>query len=109
MRKLENPSLLVSTFFGLTSEEIPEFRKNLFKQIHEIVFHGKGGYDWLTIYNMPIWLRKFTFNEINEFYKKQSEEMEKAQNKNTNKKTIIPASGKITPPKFKTPSKSSYK
>ena len=70
MRKLENPSLLVSTFFGLTSEEIPEFRKNLFKQIHEIVFHGKGGYDWLTIYNMPIWLRKFTFNEINEFYKK---------------------------------------
>ena len=109
MRKLENPSLLVSTFFGLTSEEIPEFRKNLFKQIHEIVFHGKGGYNWLTVYNMPIWLRKFTFNEINEFYKKHSEEMEKAQNKNTNKKTIIPASGKITPPKFKTPSKSSYK
>ena len=36
----------------------------LFSQIHEIVFHGQGGYDYETIYNMPIWLRKFTFKEI---------------------------------------------
>ena len=38
---------------------------NLFNQIHEIVFHGQGGYDWETIYNMPRWLRQFTFNKIN--------------------------------------------
>ena len=40
----------------------------LFSQIHEIVFHGQGGYDYNTVYNMPIWLRKFTFNKIKEWY-----------------------------------------
>jgi hypothetical protein len=62
------------TFFILP----PEYRSSLFKQIHEIVFHGKGGYDWDTVYNMPIWLRRFTFNEINEFYIKEREEFDKA-------------------------------
>ena len=45
-------------------ETAPQVRLNIFKQIHEIIFHGKGGYDYVTIYNMPIWLRKFTFKEI---------------------------------------------
>jgi hypothetical protein len=40
----------------------------LFSQIHEIIFHGQGGYDYETVYNMPIWLRKFTFNKIKEWY-----------------------------------------
>jgi hypothetical protein len=67
----------VFPFFTLT----PEHRASIFTQIHEIVFFGKGGYDWNTIYNMPIWLRKFTFNQINEFYKKEQEEYEKGQGK----------------------------
>jgi len=49
------------------------------------VFHGKGGYDWDTVYNMPIWLRKFTFEKIKEFYEKEREEAEKQQNKLNNK------------------------
>jgi hypothetical protein len=61
-------------FFGLTSEIIPQVRANLFTQIHEIVFHGQGGYDWGTVYNMPIWLRNFTFNKMKEYYEKQNEE-----------------------------------
>jgi len=40
----------------------------LFNQIHEIIFHGNGGYDWHTVYNMPIWLRNFTFNKLKEHY-----------------------------------------
>jgi len=52
----------------------------VFSQIHEIVFHGNGGYDWNTIYNMPIWLRKFTFEKLREYYEKQKEETEKQQN-----------------------------
>lgn len=55
----------------------PEYRSYLFKQIHEIVFHGKGGYDWDTVYNMPIWLRRFTFNTVKEHYDKEREEYEK--------------------------------
>ncbi len=43
---------------------------NLFTQIHEITFHGNGGYDYDTIYNMPIWLRNFTFNKIKEWHDK---------------------------------------
>ena len=61
-------------FFGLTSNNVSQIRVHTFSQIHEIVFHGKGGYDWETIYNMPIWLRKFTFNRIKEFYESQNKE-----------------------------------
>jgi hypothetical protein len=38
----------------------------LFRQIHEIVTHGNGGYDWPTVYHMPIWLRTLTFNLLKE-------------------------------------------
>jgi len=64
------------TFFGLTSEVVPQVRSNIFTQIHEIVFHGQGGYDWETVYNMPIWLRNFTYQKMKEYYNKQSEQEE---------------------------------
>jgi hypothetical protein len=56
-------------FFGLTLN----YRGNVFTQIHEILFYGQGGYDYETIYNMPLWLRRFTYNKINEFYEKKHE------------------------------------
>ena len=56
------------TFFSLTPNEAAEYRQNLFSQIHEIVFHGGGGYDWDTIYRMPIWLRNFTFKKISDHF-----------------------------------------
>jgi hypothetical protein len=55
----------------------------IFSQIHEIVYHGNGGYDWHTVYNMPLWLRKFTFEKIKEFNEKQQEEIEKRQQKSS--------------------------
>jgi len=67
---------LILPFFGLT----PEYRSSLFSQIHEIVFHGQGGYDWHTIYNMPIWLRNFTYKKLEEYYKKQEEKVNKQNN-----------------------------
>ena len=57
----------------------------MFAQIHDIVFHGNGGFDWDTVYNMPIWLRRFTFNKIKEHFDKQNEEAEKQQNMLNNK------------------------
>lgn len=83
-RRLEI-SLSGSPFFGLTSSH----RVQIFKQIHEIVFHGNGGYDWETVYNMPIWLRKYTFNEIREFYEEQNNQ-QKQQTKSSTKKTLGP-------------------
>lgn len=58
------------TFFGLTSKH----RSDIFSQIHEIVFYGKGGYSWHEVYSMPIWLRRFTFNKLKEWYEKQNKE-----------------------------------
>ena len=97
---------LDSTFFGLTSNNAPIYRKNIFTQIHEIVFHGKGGYDWYTIYNMPIWLRNFTFSRINEYYEKETQTIETTR-KDPSKQTLVDPSGKINPPQFK--QKTSYK
>jgi hypothetical protein len=70
---------LGSGFFGLTFQH----RTLIFSQIHDIVFYGNGGYDWNTVYNMPIWLRKFTFNKLRAHFEKQQEEMDKV---NTPKK-----------------------
>lgn len=96
-------SQLILAFFGLTIDIIPQTRKNLFKQIHEIVFHGKGGYDWDTIYNMPIWLRKFTFHEINSYYQEEAKSYEKSSNgKKTN---LIDPSGKVNTQAFAEASK----
>jgi len=75
---------LILPFFGLT----PEYRSNLFSQIHEIVFHGQGGYDWGTIYDMPIWLRNFTFKKLEEYYDKQNEAQNKSSNQLKNDKEI---------------------
>ena len=95
-----SPSQLVQAFFILTSEEVIRYRRNLFTQIHEIVFHGQGGYDWETVYNMPIWLRKFTFDQINAFYSKKQQQQQEQQSKNPNQKTVIDSTGKVKAPEF---------
>ena len=77
---IESISQLGLAFFGLTSDNISQARAAIFTQIHEIVFHGKGGYNWHDVYNMPIWLRRFTFNRISDFYKNENEEYENAKN-----------------------------
>jgi len=48
---------------------------------------------------MPIWLRKFTFKKLKEYYEKQKEEAEKQQNmlKNTSGKEV--SRPNITPSK----------
>ena len=100
--EIESISQLGLAFFGLTLDTIPQSRSAVFTQIHEIVFHGNGGYDWETIYDMPIWLRRFTFNKINEFYKEENSQMEKAQNGGKSKNLIDP-SGKVNTPDFAKP------
>ena len=97
--KSKDPSLLTSTFFGLTPKEAAEIRVNIFKQIHEIVFHGNGGYDYHTVYNMPIWLRKFTFKELEKFYSEQ-EKAFKNQSKSKGQTSLINEDGTVNTPAF---------
>jgi hypothetical protein len=96
---------LVLTFFGLTINEAPQVRLGLFSVINQIVFHGKGGYDFNTIYNMPIWLRKFTYSEIKKFYDDEKKAHENASNGGKGAKNLINAEGTVNVPAFSEASK----
>jgi hypothetical protein len=85
-------------FFGVSPENVPETRAAIFKQIHQIVFHGKGGYDWHTVYNMPIWLRRFTFIEIQKFYADEKSSYENQGKPGS--KTVIGTDGKVKAPEY---------
>jgi hypothetical protein len=63
----------------------------MFSQIHEIVFHGNG-YDYETVYNMPIWLRNFTYAKLEDYFEKQKEQQElmKPKTQSTDKKLHRP-------------------
>jgi len=93
------------TFFGLTSDTAPLVRKNLFSHIHQIIFHGKGGYDYYTVYNMPVWLRKFTFSEIDKFYQEEKSAIENAKDGGSKSSTLINSDGKVNTPAFMKASK----
>ena len=52
---------------------------------------------------MPIWLRKFTFQSIQSFYKKEQEEINKMQNQSNSKGTTsinMSETNKINIPDF---------
>lgn len=80
------------TFFGLTNEIIPQYRRNLFSQIHEIVFYGNGGYDWGTVYSLSIPLRRFIYEEITKHYQSQNKS---STPQDPNKQTVVNSDGTI--------------
>ena len=47
---------------------------------------------------MPIWLRKFTFKEIKEFYEEEKQQYEKS--KNNGSQTLVGTDGKVKSPEF---------
>ena len=72
------------SFFGLT----PEYRNILFTQVHDLVYHGGGGFIHSEVYNMPTWMRKFHILRINKYVKERNEEQEKAQKQSQPNKSI---------------------
>ena len=85
-------------FFGLTLDTVPKFRAALFSQIHEICFHGQGGYQWEEVYSMPTWLRNFTFNKIQDFHNEQNNHINSQIKEG--EKTLVDSSGKVNTPNF---------
>ena len=47
--------------------------------MHDLVYHGGGGFLHSEVYNMPVWLRKFHSSKINEFLKDKNKRIEEAQ------------------------------
>jgi hypothetical protein len=64
-------------FYGLT----PEYRAGLFAQLHDIVFNGQGGYSFDTVYEFPIWLRKYIHRTMIEHYQKQNQQSQQQSGK----------------------------
>ena len=95
---IESISQLGLAFFGLTFDIAPQARAAVFSQIHEICFWGQGGYDWNTVYNMPIWLRRFTFSQIRDHYDKENK---KSNPQDPNTTNLIDPSGKINTSEFR--------
>tara|TARA_R110000851_G_scaffold79902_1_gene176106 strand:+ start:1828 stop:2052 length:225 start_codon:yes stop_codon:yes gene_type:complete len=66
--------------------------------VHDLVYHGGGGFIHSEVYNMPTWLRRFHIQKINEFQKEQNEQMEKSNSKSSNSDASDIARGpNITP------------
>ena len=91
-------------FFGLTLNDAPQIRVNLFRQLHSIIFHSKGAYDFYTISNLPIWLRKFVFKEIDDYYKEEQKSYE-AASKGKSTSNLVNTDGTINTPEFAKASK----
>ena len=60
MTKVNYPYQLPLSFFGLGLD----YKPILHSEIHSIVWFGRGGYNWETVYNWPIWLRRFYSKKI---------------------------------------------
>ena len=86
-------SQLELPFFGLT----PEYRASLFSQLHDIVFHGKGGYSFGEIYEFPIWLRRYVHRSMIEFYENENKQAQKSQGQQS-----LLQDGKIKAPDYST-------
>lgn len=95
----------MSAFFILTSQQAEDYRFKLFQQIHQIVFHGNGGYSWPDVYSMPIWLRKFTFSEIQKHY----DEVNNSTKQSSKSDALVNPDGSINVPTFKKVSESTSK
>lgn len=93
------------TFFGLTSDNISQSRKNVLTEVHEVVFHGGGGYTWSEVYNMPIYLRRFTLSKLKEHFDKVNEA---SKPKKKDGQQLVDSSGKVNRQQFKAAS-SKYK
>lgn len=74
-------------------------RRNLLSQVHEIVFFGKGGYTWETVYMMPVPYRRFVYAEMTRFYEHEAEQARKIQEG----KSLTPPPKQITTPGIKKP------
>jgi len=57
------------TFFGLTQS----YKVSLIEEIHDLVYHGNGGFNYESVYNMPILHRRIHIKRINDFILKQNE------------------------------------
>lgn len=75
---------LTLTFFGLGLD----YKPMLHSEIHSIVWYGRGGYNWETVYNWPIWLRRFYAKKIKEYIEAEAKAQKDATEKSSKSKGV---------------------
>lgn len=67
-------------------------------EVHDLVYHGGGGFIYSEVWNMPVMTRRYHIRKINEFIEKKNENEEQAMNKNSGK--VDPRSKQVQVPDF---------
>lgn len=68
------------SFFGLT----PEYKLYLHKQLFELAYFSKGGFNQEIAYNLPIHLRNFYYKCLIDVIEKENEANSDASNNDKN-------------------------
>ena len=50
-------------------------------EVFDLVYHGKGGFSWTDVYNLPVFLRRFYIKKIIKALDDKAEAIEKERNK----------------------------
>jgi len=81
---------LDSMFFGFK----PQDRVKLHESLFNLIWIGRGRWDWQTLYTMPVHIRRFWINKINKMLEeKEQQDIQRAQDaQNRRKKSKIPKS-----------------
>lgn len=78
---METPSKvyfqLDQNFFGFKPEDRVTFHENLFN----LIWYGEGRWDWDTVYNMPIHIRRYWVKRVNDIIQSRIEPVEKKKKK----------------------------
>ena len=64
-------------FFGFKPQDRVQLHDNLFN----LVWYGEGRWDWDTVYNMPIHIRRYWAKRVNEIVQSRLEPVDKKKKK----------------------------
>ena len=72
-RRFAAKLILDWTFFGLTQKYRVDFQSAIF----DLIYHSNGGFSYLDVYHMPVYLRTFYLHKLNKMFTDQKKEQEK--------------------------------
>ena len=80
-----------SRFFGLT----PNYKFQVYREVHDLVYYGQGGFIYSEVYNMPIHIRRFHIRKVNEIHEKRNQAHEEAMAKTNSISSKMPKTPNI--------------
>ena len=80
-----------SPFFGLT----PNYKFQVYQEIHDLVYYGNGGFIYSELYVMPIHIRRYHIKKIDDLHQKRNDEERKAMNTSQETMKKIPSTPNI--------------